>query len=500
MSQQNRFKAFHDHLKKAKHVSCVAALANWDQEVHMPEKSANFRSEQLSYLAGWHHQLLTDGYLLDLIEDLKSEDNLDEVQQRNVAIVQRDIRKAELLPKAFVERLSKATSEANHAWVAAREKEDFSAFSEQLKTLVELNKEKADYYGYQDNIYEGLLDDFEPGLTTNALDEIMQRAKKSLTHLLDQIKQQPQADTGFMYQRFPVERQDELNRQLAAELGFNFKMGVLNTSKHPFTISFSPEDVRITTRFFEHDFPESLGSTVHETGHALYEQGFLAHNYGLPAGEAISLGIHESQSRLYENNVGRSKDFIRGFLPLFKQYFPEQLGPVSEEQFYQAFNQVKPSLIRTAADEVTYHLHIFIRMELEKALLEDRLTVEELPEAWNAAYRDYLGLTPKDLKEGVLQDIHWAHGAFGYFPTYSLGSFYAAQFYHQAQKAIPELNKQLANRQTSSLLHWLRENLHQYGRLYESSEICQAISGEPLRFDYFEDYIYRKYSDLYQLA
>lgn len=500
MSQQTRFKAFHDHLKKAKHVSCVGALANWDQEVHMPEHSMHFRSEQLSYLAGLHHQLLTDEYLLDLIEDLKSEEELDEDQQRNVAAVERDIRKAELLPKAFVERLSKAASEANHAWVTAREKEDFSAFREQLKTLVELNKEKADYYGYQDNIYEGLVDDYEPGLTTSILDEIMQRAKKSLTHLLDQIQQQPQSDTGFMYQKFPVEQQYALNRQMAAELGFNFQMGGLNTSKHPFTISFSPQDVRITTRFFEHDFPESLGSTIHETGHALYEQGFLSHNYGLPAGEAISLGIHESQSRFWENNVGRSRAFVRGFLPLFKQYFPEQLGPIGEEQFYRAFNHVKPSLIRTAADEVTYHLHIIIRMELEKALLEDRLTVEELPEAWNQAYRDYLGVTPGDLKEGVLQDIHWAHGAFGYFPTYSLGSFYAAQFYQQAQKAIPDLDNQLAKRQTSSLLHWLRENLHQYGRLYQSSEICEGITGEPLNFDYFEDYIYRKYRDLYQLA
>lgn len=494
------FEDFHNYLKQVKYLEHIAGIANWDQEVHMPQKGSDFRARQLATMAGWHHQMLTDGRLEGYLENLRNNDSLDADQRKNVEVVDRDLQKTKRLPQEFVERLSQTVSEANQAWSQAREAEDFSLFAPKLKALVELNKEKAGYYGYQHHIYDALLDDYEPGLTTYAMDDIMQRAKDSLTKLLGQLKTQKPPDTSFIYRQFPADQQKALSRQVAADLGFDFEAGELNVSKHPFTISFNPLDVRITTRFLEKDFPESLGSTIHETGHALYEQGLLADNYGLPAGDAISLGIHESQSRLWENNVGRSRAFIRGYLPLFKQYFPDQLGAVGEEDFYKAFNQVRPGLIRTAADEVTYHLHILIRTELEKALLEDRLNVDDLPEAWNQAYHDYLGITPAKPSLGVLQDIHWAHGAMGYFPTYSLGSFYAAQFYDQALKDIPHLDEQLAQRNSQSLLTWLRHNLHQYGRLYKASEICEKITGEPLNFQYFEKYIYSKYQDIYNLA
>ena len=494
------YQAFHDYLKQVKHVEHVAGIANWDQEVHMPQKGHEFRAQQLAYLSGWHHQLLTDGKLEGYLEQLRQDDSLTESQKRNVAAVDRDLAKTKKLPTEFVQRMSQAVSEANQAWSRAREGEDFTIFSPKLKELVALNQEKARYYGYQDHIYDALLDDFEPGLTTKAVDQVMGQAKQSLTSLLSQINQQPAPEMRAMQQRFPQEQQLALSRQLAREVGFDFEAGGLSISEHPFTTSFSPLDVRITTRFFENDLPESIGSTIHEAGHALYEQGLLPENYGLPAGEAISLGIHESQSRLWENNIGRSRAFIRAYLPVFKQYFPEQLGAIGEAEFYRAFNQVQPSLIRTAADEVTYHLHILIRTELEKALLEERLSVDELPEAWNQAYRDYLGITPGKPSEGVLQDIHWSHGAIGYFPTYSLGSFYAAQFYHQAQQDMPDLHEQIEQRNLQPLLQWLRENLHQHGRLYQASEICEAITGEPLNFQYFEQYLYQKYQDIYYLA
>ena len=500
MGRTAHFEAFHNHLRQVKHLNCLAGLAKWDQEVNMPEAGAEFRSEQLAYLAGMAHTLLTDGRLADLIQQVRQSGDMDDIAERQVSAIERDLEKTTRLPKAFVERFSKAVSNANQAWAKAREDEDFRHFQPALKHLVALNQEKAQYYGYQTHIYDALLDDYEPGLTTNVAEDTLQKAKRSLSNLLKGLQTQAQPPADFLYRYFPVDQQKALNRQVAAELGFDYHAGELNTSTHPFTISFSPQDVRITTRFFPNDFAESLGSTIHETGHALYEQGFLSAHYGLPSGEAISLGIHESQSRLWENHVGRSRAFVKGFLPLFKQYFPEQLGNIGNEEFYRAFNRVQPSLIRTAADEVTYHLHIAIRTELEKAMLEERLSVEDLPEAWNQAYRDHLGLIPPDLKHGVLQDIHWAHGALGYFPTYSLGSFYAAQFFQQAQNAIPDLDDQLARRQTAPLLNWLRENLHQHGRLYQADEICEAITGEPLRFAYFESYIYTKYQELYNLT
>jgi len=313
------------------------------------------------------------------------------------------------------------------------------------------------------------------------------------------IQANEQPYDSFLYQKFDIDRQKALSKHLAALLGFDFSCGRLDVSEHPFTISLNPKDVRITTRFQPNDLAESIWSTIHEAGHALYEQGLLPENYGLPSGEAISLGIHESQSRLWENHVGKSYPFVAGVLPVLKQYFPEQLGAISDIQFYQALNRVAPSLIRTSADEITYHLHILIRFELEKELIEKTLKVEDLPEAWNEKYKTYLGIDVPSLKAGVLQDVHWSHGALGYFPTYSIISFYASQFFKQAQKDIPELNHQMAERQFQPLLNWLREHIHQHGRLYQARELCEAITGEPLNFAYFRDYAWDKYRCIYDL-
>ncbi len=286
---------------------------------------------------------------------------------------------------------------------------------------------------------------------------------------------------------------------LLKQMGFDFEAGRQDISSHPFTTNFGPLDVRVTTRVNENDFHEMTWSCIHEGGHALYEQGLLAENYGLPAGEPISLGIHESQSRLWENNVGRCLPYWKGNYKKLVHLFPENLANVDVTSFYKAINLVKPSLIRTNADELTYHFHILIRFEIEKALIENKITVEELPEYWNSKYKEYLGIDVTDDAHGVLQDIHWSHGSFGYFPTYSLGSFYAAQFYAQAKKDIKGLEAEIEKGNMKPLLNWLREKVHHHGRTLTSNELCLKLTGEALNFNHFMSYAKEKYGFIYNI-
>ena len=500
MSQYNQYQDFRKYLRRLTHTEKMTRLAAWDQRVNMPPKGGSARGMQMSYLAAHHHQLWTSGEIEQYINELKQDDSLDEIQRKNIAEVEKDLDKAKKLPQEFVSRFTKATTEAQQAWSEARKAEDFEIFAPKLQEVVDLNLEKAEYYGYNDHPYDALLEDFEPGLTMKEVEQTLTNAREALTSILRKIKDKPEPDTSILHQYFNPDTQLSLSKRLAADLGFDFQAGHLGMSEHPFTVSMSPNDVRITTRFKAKDLAEAYGSTIHETGHALYEQGLDPENYGLPACESVSLGIHESQSRLWENNVGKSYPFIKGYLPVIKQFFPEQLGNTDDITFYKALNKVQPNLIRTAADEITYHIHILIRFEIEKALVEKEIDVKDLPDTWNRKYRDYMGIDVPSLKQGVLQDVQWAHGAIGYFPTYSLGSFYAAQFYKQAEKDISGLKNQIEGRNFASLLDWLRKNIHQHGRLYNSRELCEAITGEPLNFDYFEHYVNDKYNAIYDLA
>ncbi len=500
MASNEAFINFQSYLKNITHLEKVAGLAQWDQEVLMPAKGAADRAGLMAFLSSEHHRFWTSGKVEEWLIHCRDQSELTPGQKRNLDEIEKDLNKIKKLPEEFVSRMSQACSEAYQAWMKARHEEDFSVFAPHLQKIIDLNLEKAEYVGYKEHPYDALLDDYEPGLTLKEVESVLGSAKKRLTGIIDQINNQQQVDDNFLRQHFDLEEQKNLSKMVAANLGFDFQSGRLDVSEHPFTVSLSPKDVRITTRFQENDLAESLWSTIHETGHALYEQGLLAENYGLPSGEAISLGIHESQSRLWENHVGKSLPFIQGYLPVMKQYFSEQLGKIDEFEFYKGLNKVQPSLIRTSADEITYHLHILIRFELEKSLLDNSLPVQDLPEAWNEKYRNYLGVEVPSLKEGVLQDVHWSHGAIGYFPTYSIGSFYAAQFFHHARKAIPKLNEQLKQREFKPLLDWLRENIHQQGRLFNSREICEKVTGEPLNFEYFNHYALEKYQLIYNLG
>lgn len=345
--------------------------------------------------------------------------------------------------------------------------------------------------------YDPLLDEFEKGATKAGLDRTFGDLLPRLKPILDRIAAAPPADDSFLKQHFPKAEQWAWTLELLRGLGYDLEAGRQDESEHPFSVSFSPEDVRITTRVDEHDFGNATWSTIHEVGHALYEQGLPADQYGLPLGEACSYSIHESQSRLWENNVGRGLPFWTHWYPRLQARFPGQLGGVSLDAFYRGINRVQPSLIRTEADEVSYHFHVFIRYRMEAALLEGSLGVEDIPATWNALYAEWLGVEVPDDRQGCLQDVHWSHGSFGYFPTYSLGSLYAAQLYRAARTGSPGLEGALAEGNTTPLLRWLRQEVHRHGRKMTSGALCEKVTGKGLDAGIFIQYLEQKYGPLY---
>jgi carboxypeptidase Taq len=486
------------HSQKIADLEHSISVLNWDQEVFMPENSAPRRAQQIATLAGIHHELSTDKKFGEVLEKLKNED-LTDIQKRNVSESLKAYKKSTKLNGAFVTQMSKTISESFVAWNEARSKNDFSIFAPKLEELVKLKREECELYGYENHPYNAQLDLYEPGATVKDLDILFKDVKHQLVEFVAKIASAPQNDESLMFQKYETTKQLAFTEELLAQMGYNFKSGRQDLSTHPFTTTFSSKDVRVTTRVNENDLSEILWSSIHEGGHALYEQGLLDDNYGLPAGSYLSLGLHESQSRLYENNVGRSLNYWKHNFARLQNIFPENLNNYSAEDFYKAMNIVKPSLIRTNADELTYHFHVLIRYEIEKELIGGTIEVADLPKIWNEKYKAYLGIDVPSDSMGVLQDIHWSHGSFGYFPTYSIGSFYAAQFYNQAAKEINNLDELIEEGNLTPLLNWLREKIHEHGRLFAADELCIKITGEKLNFKYFMEYAKKKYSALYNL-
>ncbi len=483
--------------QKAADLNYAAAVLGWDQETYMPPKGFAARGRQLATLATQAHAMLTSQEYHQLLEDLAGADGLTDAQAANVRLSLEDFEKASRLPDAFVEELTQATSTALNAWSNARKGNDYSVFAPQLKHMIGLKKKQADLYGYTGHPYDALLDDYEKGATVALLDGVFAQVRAALPSLLGSIKGKQQAADTFFSQHYPRDVQWQFSLDVLKAIGYDFDAGRQDYSEHPFTTSFAPSDVRVTTRVNEEDLASLLWSSIHEGGHALYEQGLPETQYGMPLGAAASLSIHESQSRIWENCVGRGLSFWKHFYPILQDRFWNQLRNVSLESFYGGMNKVQPSLIRTEADELTYHFHVMIRYEIEKGLLEDSISVSELPDAWNSKYKQYLGLTPPDDVQGILQDVHWSHGSFGYFPTYSLGSFYAAQFWEEAQRQMPALLKDIEAGQFGAFLQWLRDHIHQHGRRYRSEELCQRITGKGLDFSSFMRYAQEKYSGIY---
>ena len=488
---------YHSKMKKVADINHAIAVLSWDKEVNLPKDGAMHRSQQVATLAGISHMEFTNkdfGLMLNKLSDMPS---LSPAEKKNVTVTLDQYNKATKFSEAFVIRKSEIESAGYHAWLQAREANDYSVFKDALADLIELKKEEAEKLKYKEHRYDALLDQYEPGLTVSQLDPIFEGVKKDLKKLIKKIKKSKQVDNKFLKKKYNWDDQWEFGLDVLENMGYDFNRGRQDLSTHPFTTSFSPMDVRVTTRVDENDFAYMLWSTIHEGGHALYEQGLPIEDYGLPTGSYLSLSIHESQSRLWENHVGRSKEYWSYWYPSLKADFPKSLKKTDLNSFYKGINKISPNLIRTEADELHYHFHVLIRYEIEKGLMEGTIDTDNLDKVWNEKYKEYLGISAKDANQGILQDVHWAHGSIGYFPTYSLGSFYAAQFYVQAEKDIKKLNKKLSKGDTSQLLEWLRENVHQHGRRYEADELCNRITGESLNFDHFLKYASNKFLNVY---
>ena len=490
---------YRQHMRKLADIRAALALMQWDQETYMPVKGSGFRAQQVATLSEMAHEMATAEKLESLLDSLDGATGLDETERKNISLTRIDFLKQKKYPAAFVRKMSETISKSFDAWNLAKKENRFSLFENELAELVQLKKEETEILGYREHPYDALMDEFERGCTVRLMDNIFENMLPKLRGLLEKIQEAKSPDDSFLFNSFDKKDQWGLGMQVISELGFDFESGRQDISSHPFSTSFNKFDVRITTRIDENDFSSMLFSCIHETGHALYEQGLPESEYGLPSGEFASLGIHESQSRLWENHVGRSRPFWKFNYPLVTEKFPDAFRGIEEEQFYKAINKVKPSLIRTESDELTYHFHVMIRYEIEKMLISGDLQTNDIPACWKEKYRQWLDVDVPDDTRGCLQDVHWSHGSFGYFPTYSLGSFYAAQFFAHAKKEDPWLNEKMERGETTGLLQWLRQRIHGSGRIWNSEEICKMATGETLNVRYFLDYLLEKYSNIYEI-
>jgi carboxypeptidase Taq len=492
------YENYREHMRRVADVRAALALMQWDQETYLPVKGAEFRARQVATLSEMAHELVTANKLGDLLEALENAGDLNETEKKNISLTREDFVKQKKYPPAFVRKMSETVSRSYNAWNQAKKESRFSLFENELAEIIALKKEETELLGYKEHPYDALIDEFEKGCTVGLLDKIFGNMLPRLRGILEKIRDAAPPDNAFLFKTFDKKKQWDLGMQIIAELGFDFEAGRQDISSHPFSTSFNKFDVRITTRIDENDFSSMLFSCIHETGHALYEQGLPESEYGLPSGEFASLGVHESQSRLWENHVGRSSAFWKFHYPQLREKFPDAFNGISEEKFYRAVNKVTPSLIRTESDELTYHFHVMIRYEIEKLLIRGDLKTPEIPACWNEQYKKWLGVDVPDDRQGCLQDVHWSHGSFGYFPTYSLGSFYAAQFFAAAAKTDPLLNDKMEKGSTNGLLQWLRQRIHGSGRIWNSEEICKMATGETLNVQYFLDYLLDKYGKIYE--
>ncbi len=485
----------------------VAAVLSWDQETYMPPGSARARADQISLIMSMSHArfISTDfrrslGTLIDLPTGKVSEDNLAPEEVRLLEMTWRDWRRATALPVEFVGELTRLTAEAQHVWEQARRRNDFGLLAPYLEKIISMKRDEADYLGYDEVPYDALLDGYEPGLTTGQLQTLFNALRPALVDLMARIKDQAVPDRRkVLTQDYNETDQWEFGMGLLRDMGYDLTRGRQDRSAHPFTTNFHPSDVRITTRLRHDDLAIGLFGTLHEGGHALYEQALDENYFGTPLCEPVSLGIHESQSRLWENYVGRGRPFWKCYYPRLQERFPGQLKNVSLEDFYAAINTVAPSTIRTESDEVTYNLHIMLRFELEQALINDSVAVGDLPALWNEGLEKYLGIRPENDAEGVLQDIHWSMGAIGYFPTYGLGNRYGLQFYEAAKDQIPRLEDKIAGGDLGTLREYLRENIHRVGRAKTANELVRELTGGPLSAKPFINYLAQKYGELYSI-
>jgi len=501
---ETRVKAFRDFVKKISSYNQALAVLHWDMRTQAPRKGMDARSEVIGTLSAEQFKLATSKEMEAFLNELTQSDilaSLDPITKKSVLECKKEYDRNKMIPAETYQEFVVLTSQAETVWEEAREKNDFTMFQPYLEKIVAFQHKFIEFWGTDGkNKYNTLLDLYEPGMTVEQLDSIFATLREKTVELVAAIAQSPnKPDTSFLTKYFPAGEQEKFSRYVLERIGYDFQAGRMDRSVHPFCTSFNPGDVRITTRFDEHDFNNALFSCIHEAGHAMYEQNIDSALLFTPLCDGTSMGIHESQSRYWENMVGRSLPFWKGMYGELQKAFPTQFADVSVESFYRAINQVTPSFIRTESDEVTYNLHVMIRYEIEKGLIDGSMKVADLPQIWNEKMEEYLGVVPPTDTLGVLQDVHWAGGSFGYFPTYSLGNVYAAQFAHVMQQEINGYEELIEKGDFSPIREWLKEKIHQYGKMKSPRELVEAITGEGTNATYLMDYLVKKYTAIYKL-
>lgn len=492
-----------EKLSEVSYLNGTMSTLGWDQEVVMPIGASEARAQQISVLAGVIHERMTDPRLGDCLAALETEDSscFNALQICNIREARRKYDLETKISKKLVKEMAELSSQGHTVWVTARQNNKFSDFAPLLKRFIKLKKEWAQCVFPDMEQYDANIDNFERGTTMAEITPMFERLKAELIPLIQSIQdRQYQPDSSFLQGTFPVDKQEALARRISKDIGFKFDCGRMDVSVHPFCGGSHPTDVRITTRYKDSDFIESLYAVIHETGHGLYEQGRMLESRDLPASESLTMGIHESQSLFWERMIAQNKFFCIHYFKTIQATFPDNLRSATADSLYRAINTCKPGFIRVEADELTYPLHIILRYEIEKGLFDGSIAVDDLPEVWNDMMIKYLGIKPPTDTLGVLQDSHWSSGAFGYFPSYTLGAIYACQFYRTMADELSDVEKKIETGNFARIKTWLNEKIHRQGSLFTPQELVCRITGEPLNPDYFIDYLKRKYSAIYQLG
>lgn len=492
-------KEFLDYVKKMTAYNEALGLIFWDLRTGAPKKGTDQRSEVIGMLSSEVFKMSTSEDMAAYIAKLSKAD-MSDIAKKVLEECKREYERNKKIPAEEYKEYVILQSKAESVWEEAKEKSDFEMFRPYLEKLVEMTKRFVNYWGYEGNMYDVLLDLYEPGMTVKVLDQVFGELRAKIVPLVKQISESTnKPKTDFLFETFKKDAQREFSLEILAKMGYDFNAGRLDETVHPFAIGLNPGDVRVTTKYDEKDFRTAVFGTIHEGGHALYEQNVSTDLIGTPLCSGTSTGIHESQSLFYENIVGRSMSFWKNNYELLKEYANGQFDQVEIEDFYRAINESKPSFIRIEADELTYPLHVIIRYEIEKGLFNGEIEVKDLPRIWNDSYEEYLGIRPENDATGVLQDVHWAGGSFGYFPSYALGYMYAAQFNKKMREDIPNFDQLLEEGNLLPIKEWLTVNVHQYGKLKKPLEILTEVTGEGLNAKYLVDYLYEKYGKVYKL-
>jgi len=498
-----KYQALVHRLAEVRNINRALAVLGWDQQVNMPPGGAEGRAAQIGTLTRIGHDMLISDETARLLEDAEREidgADYDTDEASLVRVSKQDYQEATCLPTELVAQLAEIEVIGHQVWAKARADNNFAAFVPTLEKILDLKRQETEAIGYKEHPYDALLNQFERGMTAKRVKQLFDAHKPDLVALIAAIRERGSTvNDAVLHQPFDIEQQRAFGVRVVKTYGYDFERGRQDEAVHPFCTTFSQGDVRITTRFTPDFLNPSLFGTMHESGHAMYKQGVSPSLEGTPLSRGTSLGVHESQSRMWENFVGRSKGFWNWALPLLKAQFPDQLGGVDLETFYRAINKVQPSFIRVEADEATYNLHIMLRFELEMEMVAGNVKVPDLNEEWNDRFETFFGITPPSDKLGVLQDVHWSNGLIGYFPTYAIGNLLAAQYFRKALQDRPSIPDDIANGKFDTLLGWLRENIHQHGRKFTAEELTQRVTGESIDCKYYMQYLYDKYNDVYAL-